>query len=231
MTPGSDPVPLLSPLGDRALLVDFGQRIDAELNARVHALAARIRAAGLAGVTDLVPAYASLAIHYNPGAWESAAGSPFAALAEALQSLLDRADECGTEPARTVEIPVRYGGEDGPDLAEVADQAGLSAAEYARRHAAGLYRVFMLGFTPGFAYLGGLDPALAAPRRAIPRTRVPAGSVGIAGAQTGIYPCASPGGWQLIGRTDATLFDPGLDEPCRFRPGDRVHFVAVGAAP
>ena len=231
MTSGREPVPLLSPLGDRALLVDFGQRIDADLNARVHALAARIRKAGLAGVTDLVPAYASLAVHYDPGAWESAAGSPFEALANTLRTLFVASDDSTTDPPRTLEIPVQYGGEAGPDLEEVARLAGLSTGEYSRRHAAGLYRVYMLGFTPGFAYLGGLDPALAAPRRAAPRTRVPAGSVGIAGPQTGIYPCDSPGGWQLIGRTEAILFDPRRDEPCLLRPGDLVRFIAVGAAP
>ena len=225
------PDPLIAPLGDRALRVDFGQRIDPGLNARVHGLAARIRRAELPGVTDLVPAYASLAVHYRPEAWEGQEGSPYDALVDALAPLLLDQAEPTMEPARTIEIPVRYGGAHGPDLEEVAHQAGLSPADFAGRHAAGRYRVYMLGFTPGFAYLGGLDPALAAPRRSMPRTQVPAGSVGIAGEQTGIYPCDSPGGWQLIGRTDATLFDPGREEPCLFRPGDRVRFVAVGAAP
>lgn len=221
------PDPLLAPLGDRALRVDFGPRIDAELNARVHGLAARIRRAELPGITDLVPAYASLAIHYQPEAWTGEGGSPCDALIDALAPLLrDQADPTA-EPARTIEIPVRYGGEHGPDLEEVADRAGLSPADYAGRHAAGRYRVYMLGFTPGFAYLGGLDPLLAAPRRATPRTRVPAGSVGIAGEQTGIYPCDSPGGWQLIGRTDLVLFDPFRPEPCLLRPGDEVRFIPV----
>ena len=220
--------PSLAPLGDRAVLVDFGQRIDPGLNARVHALAARIRRAELPGITDLVPAYASLAIHYRPEAWD-AAGPPFSALAEALDGFIEADDQEGLEPIRTIEIPTHYGGDHGPDLEAVAQLAGLSPADYADRHAAGVYRVFMLGFTPGFAYLGGLDPALAAPRRANPRTRVPAGSVGIAGAQTGIYPCDSPGGWRLIGRTDLALFDPQRPEPCLLRPGDTVRFVAQGA--
>lgn len=223
-------MPLLLPLGDRALLVDFGQHIEAGLNARVHTLARRIRRAGLAGVTDLVPAYASLALHYQPEAWDTGT-TPFAALTEALRPLLDAEPDGEAESMRTVDIRVRYGGADGPDLEEVARAAGLSPAVYAARHAAGDYQVYMLGFTPGFAYLGGLDPALAVPRRTNPRTRVPAGSVGIAGQQTGVYPCDSPGGWQLIGRTDAILFDPGCDEPCLLRPGDRVRFLAVGAAP
>lgn len=218
--------PTLAPLGDRALLVDFGPRIDAALNQRVHALAARIRDAGLAGITDLVPAYASLAVHYRPEAWDTGA-APFAVLAEALRPLLEEDPHEAAESVRTVEIPVRYGGADGPDLEEVACAAGLSPADYSVRHAAGEYRVYMLGFTPGFAYLGGLDPALAAPRLAAPRTRVPAGSVGIAGEQTGVYPCDSPGGWRLIGRTDLVLFDPACGEPCLLRPGDRVRFVAA----
>lgn len=230
MTSGGEPVPLISPLGDRALLVDFGQRIDVELNARVHALAARIRRAELPGITDLVPAYASLAVHYRPEAWDFAGTTPYSALVEALDKFVEDDSGDDREASRTIEIPVRYGGELGPDLETVARIAGLTPAEYANRHAAGVYRVFMLGFTPGFAYLGGLDPALAAPRRATPRTRVPAGSVGIAGPQTGVYPCDSPGGWQLIGHTESSLFDPARSEPCLLRPGDTVRFVAVGAA-
>ena len=223
-------IPSLAPLGDRAVLVDFGQRIDPGLNARVHALAARIRRADLPGITDLVPAYASLAIHYRPESWDVAGRTPFAALVEALEGFIEDDSQEEAGPSRTIEIPVHYGAEQGPDLEAVARIAGLSPTEYADRHAAGTYRVFMLGFTPGFAYLGGMDPVLAAPRRAAPRTHVPAGSVGIAGPQTGIYPCDSPGGWQLIGRTDTTLFDPSRDEPCLLRPGDLVRFIAVGAA-
>lgn len=221
------PDPVIAPLGDRALRVDFGPRIDAELNARVHGLAARIRRAELPGITDLVPAYASLAIHYQPEAWAESGRPPWEALVDALGPLLEARIGVAPEPSRILEVPVRYGEEAGPDLEEVADRAGLSAADYAGRHAAGRYRVYMLGFTPGFAYLGGLDPVLAAPRRATPRTRVPAGSVGIAGEQTGIYPCDSPGGWQLIGRTDLVLFDPFRPEPCLLRPGDVVRFIPV----
>jgi KipI family sensor histidine kinase inhibitor len=124
-----------------------------------------------------------------------------------------------------VEIPVCYGLEYGPDLDAVAAHCGLSPDEVIARHTAAEYRVYMLGFSPGFPYLGGLDPNIAAPRRETPRIKVPAGSVGIAGMQTGIYPLESTGGWQIIGRTPMRLFDPGLEEPCLLRPGDRLRFV------
>jgi KipI family sensor histidine kinase inhibitor len=126
---------------------------------------------------------------------------------------------------REIVIPVVYGGADGPDLAEVARHAGMTADEVVAAHSGAAYDVFFLGFQPGFAYLGGLPPALATPRRDTPRVRVPAGSVGIGGAQTGIYPAASPGGWNLIGRTAVTLFDPHADAPALLAPGDRVRFV------
>jgi KipI family sensor histidine kinase inhibitor len=127
---------------------------------------------------------------------------------------------------RRIEIPVAYGGEHGPDLAEVAAHTGLAPEEVVRRHSAGDYVVYLLGFLPGFAFMGGLAPELATPRRASPRVAVPAGSVGIGGEQTGIYPLPSPGGWQLIGRTSLRLFDPDAAEPTLLRPGDRVRFVA-----
>lgn len=126
---------------------------------------------------------------------------------------------------RTIEIPVAYGGEHGPDLGDVAAHTGLTPAEVVRRHSAGEYVVYLLGFLPGFAFMGGLAPELATPRRAEPRVAVPARSVGIGGAQTGIYPLVSPGGWQLIGRTSLALFDPAADEPTLLRAGDRVRFV------
>jgi KipI family sensor histidine kinase inhibitor len=126
-----------------------------------------------------------------------------------------------------IDIPVRYGGADGPDLAALAKQVGMSVDEVVKRHTQAEYIVFFLGFQPGFAYLGGLDPALHAPRRADPRLEVPAGSVGIGGEQTGVYPAVSPGGWQLIGRTDLNLFDPARQPPTLMQPGDRVRFVAL----
>jgi inhibitor of KinA len=217
----------LEPLGDRALLAVLGDAIDPDLNDRVHALAGAIRDAGLPGIRDLVPAYATLAVHYDPERWTGDGGAPARVLARELLALWAGTATAAGSGSRVVTIPVRYGGEWGPDLADVAGHCGLSEAEVVRRHTDRDYRVFMLGFAPGFPYLGGLDPALATPRRATPRTRIPAGSVGIAGAQTGIYPLETPGGWQIIGRTDLRLFDPALAEPCRLRPGDRLRFVAA----
>lgn len=210
-------VPQAALLGDSALLFTFSGRIDPADNARVHALAAGVAALGLPGIRALVPSYSALAVHFDPLAWDPAD----------LERALAAAGEAPAAPAETriVEIPVRYGGEDGPDLASVAAHCNLSPEEVVRRHAGGTYRVHFLGFAPGFPYLGGLDPALAAPRLDAPRTRVRAGSVGIAGAQTGIYPLDSPGGWRLIGRTPLALFDPGRLEPCLLRPGDLLRFV------
>ena len=219
-------MPRLAPLGDCALLVDWGQRLDPGVNAEVHRLARRIQAAGIPGLRDVVPAYASLAVH-----WDPADERPFGQWEARIERLLQATGADDGSAERRIAIPVRYGGEGGPDLEDVAGRSGLSPAEFALRHARGSYRVFMLGFTPGFPYLGGMDPALAAPRRETPRASVPAGSVGIAGLQSGIYPVASPGGWQIIGRTEARLFDPDRAEPCLLRPGDSVRFVDVEPAP
>jgi len=206
-------------LGDSALLLTFGAGIDPAVNDRVHQLSRAITRASLPGILGLVPAYASLAVHFDPLRWEPES------LAQALEAL--RGEQASAAPPRTVVIPVLYGGEDGPDLEEVARHCGLAPADVIARHCSGHYRVHFLGFSPGFPYLGGLDPALAAPRRATPRTRVPRGSVGIAGPQTGIYPLETPGGWQIIGRTPLDLFDPLREEPCLLRAGDSLRFQAV----
>lgn len=220
-------------LGECALLVRFGSTIDAALNRRVHAAAHAIRGAGLAGIEDVVPAYASLAVHYNPMAWVASTSAPLQSelpwqrLRSRLNAILADASDSADPAARCVKIAVHYGGENGPDLDAVAHHANLSVDEVVARHAAADYSVAMLGFAPGFAYLLGLDAALQMPRRAEPRTRVPAGSVAIGGAQTGVYPRELPGGWQLIGRTDCVLFDAERAPPNRLAPGDRVRFVAV----
>lgn len=223
-------------LGDRALLLRLGNGIDAALNARTHAAAEAVRAADLPGVTDIVPAYASVAVHYDPLAWNAAESAlpPGERLAERLLALLRScsaaaANDTAAAAQSAVEIPVLYGGEAGPDLGEVARLARLDEAEVVARHAAGDYRVAMLGFAPGFPYLLGLDPALHAPRRANPRTRVPAGSVAIGGAQTGVYPRELPGGWQIIGRTPLILFDAARDPAALLAPGRRVRFRAIDA--
>ncbi len=208
-----------APLGDSALSLELGAGIDPQLNARVHALAAQLMAAPLPGVREVTPTYAALLVHYDPLLLDYAAVRDWA-----LGLAVDLPEEVpGLE--RVIEIPVRYGGEDGPDLDFVARHTGLTPAEVVRIHTSAEYRVYMMGFTPGFAYLGGLDARIAAPRLETPRTLIPAGSVGIAGLQTGIYPLASPGGWRLIGRSGLRLFDPAADPPCRLAPGDVVKFV------
>ena len=216
----------IEPLGDHGWCAVLGERIDAALNARVHALAARLRERAPAGVEDIVPAYASLAVCFDPE--RADADAVRAAIADALAATAgDGTPASPAADAREIEIPVVYGGEAGPDLADAAAALGLTPETLAARHAAGTYTVAMLGFAPGFPYLIGLDPALALPRLPTPRTRVPAGSVAIGGAQTGLYPRESPGGWRLIGRTPLRVFDPARAPPALLAPGDRVRFRAV----
>jgi KipI family sensor histidine kinase inhibitor len=214
-------------LGDRALVVILGQGIDPGVNDKVHKLASMLRSRRLPGVHDLVPAYATVTVHYDPAAWSGGKGPPYEALSREILRIWKSAGAAPSPQPRLVEIPVCYGGSFGPDLAEVAALCALSEEEVIARHTAATYRVYMIGFSPGFAYLGGLDATIAAPRRATPRTLVPAGSVGIAGMQTGIYPLASPGGWQIIGRTPERLFLPTQEPPCLLAPGDRLRFVSI----
>lgn len=209
------------PLGERAVQLDFpGQSPSLALQQSLWCLRDQLLAAGDA--LDCVPGMGNLTWVFDPDRLDST---------EAAARLLRywQAVQEGPTPAaeegRLVEVPVHYGGEAGPDLAEVAAHHGLAPRELVRLHSEAAYRVFFLGFLPGFAYLEGLPPALHTPRRATPRTAVPAGSVGIGGAQTGIYPSASPGGWQLIGRTSLPLFDAGAEAPTLLQPGDRLRFV------
>lgn len=208
--------------GDACLSIVLEETIDPRVNARCVALAAGVERRRLPGVRDVVPAYHTVAVYFDPAEISRAA----------LRSELERALEVvagGAPPDESapVEIAVTYGGADGPDLASVAAFASCSEEDVVRLHAASVYRVYMLGFLPGFAYLGSVDRRIAMPRLDAPRLRVPAGSVGIAGAQTGIYPCETPGGWRIIGRTSARLFDPARREPSMLKAGDRVKFVAA----
>lgn len=212
----------LKPLGDSALLVTLGDEIDPRLNQRVHALAALIHSAPLAGIRETVPAYATLLVHYDP------LQLTYSQLADWLRAQFDRSDPAMTRAPRLVEIPTQYGGAPGADLEAVAATRGLSPAEVIRLHSGRDYLIYMMGFTPGFPYMGKLDEAIAAPRLATPRTLVKAGTVAIAGAQTGIYPLDSPGGWNLIGWTPLKLFDPASDPPFLFAPGDTARFIPMG---
>ena len=220
----------IGPLGDAAVVVELGHTIDPGINARVLALDRAVSLAGLDGVVETVPTYRSLLVHYDP--WAVGYEELAVQLRRVVETVSPRQAEetAAQEPGVPVEIPVAYGGDNGPDLGDVARHAGLSEEEVIRRHAAGEYRVAMLGFVPGFAYMLGMDPAIAMARLDAPRIRVPAGSVGIADVQTGIYPFTMPGGWRLIGRTAVPLFDPRRDPPATLGPGMRVRFVQVDPA-
>jgi KipI family sensor histidine kinase inhibitor len=201
------------------LLVELEPAIDPVINERAILLASRLRARQARGVRDIAPGYCTIGIHYDPlqtdlVALERAIESEFAGLAS-LDAIADRTP---------IDIPVCY---DGPDLDAVAAHAGCSTADVIERHTNRIYRVYMLGFVPGFAYMGRVDPSITTPRHRIPRERVPAGSVGIAGLQTGVYPVDSPGGWQLIGHTTTVMFDAQRDQPSLLAAGDLVRFVAT----
>jgi KipI family sensor histidine kinase inhibitor len=218
-------VPPILPLGESAWTIVLGDRVDRALHRTVLGLARSIEAAGIPGVSELVPAYAALTVFCKSPA--SAEGVR-TALTTVIETMAPdsglRAPDSVSEASRLITIPTRY---DGPDLDAVAERTGLTRDEVIRRHTAREYQVYLLGFAPGWAYLGELDPALQLPRRDAPRVRVPAGSVAIAGAQTGVYPIATPGGWHLLGTTDVAMFDRGRDPPSLLRPGDRVRFEAI----
>lgn len=216
-------------MGESALLVDFGDSLGDAANAWALALTAELDRAPPPGLRDLVPASRSLTLHFDPLQMCPQAGDarPVEQLCRLIGERLAGLDARGPVRAREVEIPVSYGGSAGEDLAALAAAHGFTEAELVARHCAPLYRVDMLGFLPGFAYLRGLDPALHTPRRSAPRDRVPAGSLAIGGGYTAVYPVSSPGGWHLIGQTPVVLFDPTADPPTLLRPGDRVRFRPV----
>lgn len=209
--------PVIQALGESALILSTGTSATLECQQRIWAIAAQ--AVQWPHVRDIVPGMNNLTILFDP----------LAADPQQLEQRLQAAWESvavSDKASRQINIPVVYGGDSGPDLEHVARHTGLSPAEVVKRHTAPEYVVYFIGFQPGFPYLGGLDHTLATPRRAEPRVSVAAGSVGIGGSQTGIYPAASPGGWQLIGHSALQLFDPGNNPPTLLQPGDRVRFVA-----
>jgi KipI family sensor histidine kinase inhibitor len=216
--------PRLVPAGDSAIVIELGSEIDPNVNDQVYSLVKTVEAADIEAVRELVPTYRSLLVSYDPLV------SRFADMNERLAELVERSTaEVNQEPeeARIVELPVVYGGDDGPDLESLAEHVNLSVQEVIDIHSGIDYRVYMIGFAAGFPYLGGLDQRIAMPRLKTPRVNVPAGSVGIAESQTGVYPNASPGGWQLIGRTLAQLFDVSSPAPSLITPGSKVRFVPV----
>jgi inhibitor of KinA len=205
----------LAPTGDRALLVTLGRTVDPELLGQVLWLDRALRERRPSGLLSTVPAYASLLCHYDTGATDAAR------LGETIREFESKV-EAAIPSGPIVDIATRY---DGPDLPEVALKTNLTPAGVIERHAGREYLVYCVGFAPGFTYCGAIPDEIGVPRLASPRLRVPAGSIGIAGRQTGIYAVESPGGWNIIGRTALRLFDPAADPPARFKPGDRLRFI------
>jgi len=211
--------PRIVPLGDSALLIQLGDEIDLTINQRVHALANLITNSSLNGILETVPAYATLLVHYDPLLLS------FTQTKNLLRGKIDQIYGNESRKPRRVEVSMKYGGEYGIDLDFVANHLHLQVEDVIRIHSEKIYTVYMMGFTPGFPYMGKLDDALIMPRLETPRTRVPAGTVAIAGSQTGIYSIESPGGWRLIGWTPLKLFDPESESPFLFAPGDEVKFI------
>lgn len=220
-----------SPLGDRALLLEVGAHPDAETIARIRALADHLAQLRLPGVLDFVPALCTLGIHYDPEQWrdESGARTPYELLVARIQQALPDLESLAVTEGPLREIPVCYEADFGHDLSTVATAHGLSTEKVVQIHSDAIYTVYMIGFAPGFAYLGPLDGRLVLPRRETPRPRVPAGSVAVANQYTGIYPADLPGGWHVIGRTPLPLFDLSHDQPSLLGAGDRVQFVPICA--
>jgi KipI family sensor histidine kinase inhibitor len=209
--------------GDRGLLAEYGEGIDPGVNRRVRAMGRLLEVERPDGVLEVVPTYRSLLLVYDPDRTDPGR------LQGRLSDLEGRADRIPVPAPRCVTIPVCYGGEFGPDIGHVAAAHGLAEERVATLHAGVRYTIYMVGFTPGFPFLGGLPEVLHTPRLETPRTAVPAGSVGIANAQTGIYPVTSPGGWRLVGRTPLRLFRPERDEPFLYRAGDQIRFEPISA--
>ncbi len=207
--------------GDSALVMEFGNSISAEINNRIRSVCIAMENSKIDGITEIVPTYRSLMIHYNPMIIE------YDALMEKLQNLEGQLDNIDLPSPVIYEIPTLYGGEYGPDIENVAKHNNLSLEEVIRIHTSRDYLIYMLGFTPGFPYLGGMDEKIATPRLSTPRTKINGGTVGIAASQTGIYPIDSPGGWQLIGRTPLRLYDPYRENPILLKAGNYVRFVSI----
>jgi KipI family sensor histidine kinase inhibitor len=213
--------PRLVLFGDSTIVLELEETIDPAVNARVIAIAAAARAANWPGVHDIVPTFRSVAVAFDP------MRADLARIAAELERLAIAAP-APVEEREPIAIPVCYGGDFGPDLEALARWAACGPDDVVERHVSTTYRVYMMGFVPGFAYMATVDPRIRAPRHTTPRMHVPAGSVGIAGMQTGIYPMDTPGGWQIIGRTPMSVFEPARVDPFLFRTGDSVRFVSIG---
>ena len=214
--------PTISPVGDCAISIDFGQVIDPKINRHIRQTIERIQELKLDRITELVPTYCALLIQYDAMLYS------YSDICNLMEPLLEpSATDDANERVTVIEIPTVYGGEFGPDLGFVASHNNLSEDEVVSIHSGTDYLVYMLGFIPGFTYLGGMDPRIATPRLSSPRTLIPAGSVGIAGEQTGTYPSDSPGGWQIIGRTPVTMYDMSKEQAALLSAGDYVRYVPI----
>lgn len=214
--------PTISPVGDRAISIDFGQVIDPTINRHIRQTIERIKELQLEGIIELVPTYCALLVEYNAMLYS------YSEICKIIEPTLEEGMTNTTnELVTVVEVPTVYGGEFGPDLSFVASHNHLSEDEVISIHSGTDYLVYMLGFIPGFTYLGGMDPRIATPRLSSPRTLIPAGSVGIAGEQTGTYPSDSPGGWQIIGRTPVTMYDMSKAQAALLKAGDYVRYVPI----
>ena len=207
--------------GDSSILLQFGNTIDPAINRKIAATVQLMREQHINGVTDVIPAFCSLLINYDPRVIS------YEQIKRRMEALVKIDVTAGDTRKRVFEIPVCYGGEYGPDIQNIADHAGLSVEEVIQIHTSRDYLIYMLGFLPGFTYLGGLDERIHTPRLANPRIRIPAGSVGIGGSQTGIYPMDSPGVWQLMGMTPVKTYDPDREVPILVEAGDYIRFVAI----
>ena len=217
--------PTISPVGDCAISIDFGQVIDPKINRHIRQTIERIQELNLEGIIELVPTYCALLIQYDAMLYS------YSDICNLMEPLLEpSATDDANERVTVIEIPTVYGGEFGPDLGFVASHNNLSEDEVVSIHSGTDYLVYMLGFIPGFTYLGGMDPRIATPRLSSPRTLIPAGSVGIAGEQTGTYPSDSPGGWQIIGRTPVTMYDMSKEQAALLSAGDYVRYVPIDEA-
>lgn len=225
----------MSPAGDSCLILTFAQVLSPEANRQAARCARHLNEAvlrgELVGITDIVPAMVCVGVHYRPEHVTHTEGqSPYAALADQLAAVMRKAATAEADAPRLIEIPVCYGGEHGPDLEEVATSLGIAPEAVIELHTGQWLDVLMVGFAPGHPYIGVLDASLAPPRKATPRTKVAAGSIGLANRQSVIYPLELPGGWNLIGRTPLTLFDARRQEPCLLQNGDKVRFVPIEAS-
>lgn len=224
----------LIPLSENALVIKFGEQITPDVHQRVRQVATYFTEHHVEGIIEVVPAYTTVTVYYDPVQFAKNTNRksdievlPFEGICTVLKNILSSLESANTPQGNEVVIPVCYGGEFGPDLEEVARRNQLTPEEVVDIHTNGHYLVYMIGFAPGFAYLGGMSEKIATPRKNSPRLHIPAGSVGIAGMQTGVYPIESPGGWQLIGRTPLQLFRPHHPQPSLLQTGDRVRFQAI----